>query len=178
MNPTRLIVGTALVLLLGCSGRDAEIGNGTRAVASGKSETPAPLALLMLHMADPAAAPQLASGFHAVEQSAWRWTERKFSVMLKPPQNPTPAQLKFRFAISPVVVERLKSVTLKASTDGAPVGSETYTAPGEYLFSKPLPVQASGDKPIAINFELDRAIAAGDLETRELGVIAISVGLE
>jgi hypothetical protein len=177
MKPTCLIAAIAVVLLLGCSSRDAEIGSGTQAAAA-KGEPAAAPALSNLHMADPAAAAQLASGFHGIEQSAWRWTERKFAVMLKPPQSSTPAQLRFRFAISPVVVERLKSVTLKASTDGAPVGSETYTAPGEYLFSKPLPVQASGDKPIAINFELDRAIAAGDLETRELGVIAISVGLE
>ena len=178
MKPFNLIAATAVALLLGCSGRDAEIGNGTEVAASAKAEPAAPPALSSLHMADPAAAAQLSSGFHGIEQSAWRWTERKFSVLLNPPQSTAPAQLKFRFAISPVVIERLKSVTLTASTDLRAIGSETYTAPGEHLFSKALPAQAPGGQPIAIHFELDRAIAAGDLETRELGVIAISVGLE
>jgi hypothetical protein len=131
-----------------------------------------------MHMADPAAAAQLGSGFHAVEQSAWRWTERKFSVMLKPPQNSTPAQLKFRFAISPVVLDRLKSLTLTASTQGNVIGSESYDAAGEYLFSKPLQATPPGGDTIQIDFELDRSVPAGELETRELGVIAISVGLE
>lgn len=178
MNPSALISAAVLVSLLGCSARDAEIGRGTGAEASAKTEPTAPRALSSLHMADPAAAAQLVSGFHGVEQSAWRWTAGKFSVVLDPPQRSTPAQLKFRFAISPVVLERLKSVTLTASTDEGSIGSETYTAAGEYLFSKPLPVQAPGGKPIAIHFELDRAVAAGELEIRELGVIAISVGLE
>lgn len=177
MKLTNRIAAAAVVLLLGCSGRDAEIGDGTGAAASLKTEPTVPPALSSLHMADPAAAAQLVSGFHGVEQSAWRWTERKFSVVLNPPQGSAPAQLKFRFALSPVVLDRLKSVTLMASTDGASIGSETYTAPGEYLFVKPLPVQTAG-QPITIHFELDRALAAGELETRELGVIAISVGLE
>ena len=178
MKPFNLIAAAAVALLLGCTGRDAEIGNGAGMAAPAKAESATPLALSSLHMADPAAAAQLAGGFHGIEQSAWRWTERKFSVVLNPPQRIAPAQLKFRFAISPVVVERLKSVTLTASTDAGAIGSETYTAPGEYLFSKALPAQAPGEQLIAIHFELDRAIAAGDLETRELGVIAISVGLE
>lgn len=178
MKPNSLIAATAALLLLACSGSDAEIGSGAPAAASAKQKPATAPALSSLHMADPAAAAQLAAGFHGIEQSAWRWTQREFSVNLKAPAASTAPQLKFRFAISPVVMERLKSLTLTASTGGNLIGSESYAAAGEYVFSKALPPAPPGGDTMQIDFELDRAVPAGDLETRELGVIAISVGLE
>jgi hypothetical protein len=178
MNPNRLIASAAVALLLGCSGRDAEIGNGAGAAPSVKSEPPAAPALSSLQMADPAGTAQLLSGFHGLEQNAWRWTERRFSVMLGLPRGSTPTQLHFRFAISPVVIGRLKSQTLTASAQGVAIGSESYDAAGEYLFSKPLAPTAAKTGSMRIDFELDHAVPAGELETRELGVIAISASAE
>jgi hypothetical protein len=38
-----------------------------------------------IHMGDPQTAAQLVSGFYGIEQNAWRWTGRRFSVALRPP---------------------------------------------------------------------------------------------
>jgi len=178
MNSNYLLAAAALALAVGCSGRDAAIGNGTGASESATVEAPAPLPPSNLQMADPAAASYLLSGFHDVEQNAWRWTARKFSARVAPPADPAgPVQLKFRFAISEVMIERLKSVRLSASANGHAVGSESYDDPGEHVFQEALPAGLAPG-PLRIDFELDRAIPAGVIETRELGVIAVSLSLE
>lgn len=38
----------------------------------------------VVNVADPRAAIQLVSGFHALENDSWRWTARQFTVTLRP----------------------------------------------------------------------------------------------
>jgi hypothetical protein len=39
----------------------------------------------MLSMSDAKIEPQLVKGFHGIEAGAWRWTEKQFTVVLRPP---------------------------------------------------------------------------------------------
>src|ERR1039457_4839403 len=55
---------------LGC--KRQQTGQGASAMAS------------TIHMGDPQTAPQLVSGFYGIEQNAWRWTGRRFSLVLRP----------------------------------------------------------------------------------------------
>jgi hypothetical protein len=135
--------------------------------------------LSSVHMGDPRAAAQLLTGFHALEQGTWRWTARNFSVALQTPPGGQEMQLEFGFTIPATVIERLQAITLSARVNGADVGSETYEQPGEHVFTKTVPASTlQGGEAVKVEFELDKALPAGDADRRELGVVAVSVALK
>ena len=109
-----------------------------------------------------------------------RWTKKDFSVALKPPPSlpDEPVTLELKFTVPEVSIQRLPSLTLSATVNGVPVGAETYDKPGDYAFSKPVPGEALDQKIVKVEFRLDKAIAAGEIETRELGLVATSVALK
>src|ERR1035438_8057965 len=51
-------------------------------VAATDEETPKMMSVL--NMGDPKVEPQLVKGFHGIEAAAWRWTEKQFTVALRP----------------------------------------------------------------------------------------------
>ncbi len=129
-----------------------------------------------VYVADPASADQLKSGFHAVEQNAWRWTEREFSVVLGPPQGAAEfgALLEFRLAIPDAVISMLSPLTLSAVVGGVSLAPETYSRAGEFIYSREIPPSALAGDAVTIDFSLDKAIQPGKVDRRELGVIASS----
>jgi hypothetical protein len=132
-----------------------------------------------VHMADPAASRQLIRGFHPLEQNSWRWTQGKFAVILQPPagSEKTGAQVSVQLTVPPPVVERLKGVTLAILLNGVQLGSATWRNPGEYTFSADVPSASLGTEPVTFDFVLDRFLAAGAVDSRELGLIVSSVSL-
>ena len=142
-------------------------------------ETPSQLASIV-HVADPRASVQLIKGFHDVEQNAWRWTMAKFAVTLRPPRNAAQsgATLQLKFSIPDPVIERLKSITLSANVNGTPVAGETYAKPGEYVYSRDVPATALSGEAVTVDFLLDKVLAPGSVDQRELGIVVSSVGLE
>lgn len=137
--------------------------------------------LSSVNVADPRATSQLLVGFHALEQRAWRWTEKRFSVMLQPP---APVEghataLTVRFTVPGVVIDSLGPVTLSTSVDGQPIGSQTFSEADEGLvFSADVPADLLGDDPVEVVVELDKAIPPNERDGRELGVIVSSIALE
>jgi hypothetical protein len=135
--------------------------------------------LSSVHAADSRASGQLLSGFYAVESNAWRWTMGKFSVALVPPPGAAQkgAQLEVRFAVPEPVISRRKAVTLSVSVEGQALAPEAYTASGEHTYLRDVPAAALAASPVKIDFALDRYLAAGEVETRELGVVFTSAAL-
>ena len=133
-----------------------------------------------LQMGDPRAAAQLVGGFHAVENGAWRWTERRFAATLHPPVGAAQkgAFLALKVTVPPVVIEKEKDVTLAAAIAGAQLGPEKYTAAGEYTYRREVPAQALAGDPVRVDFTLDKAMPPGGGDQRELGIIVLAVGLE
>ncbi len=133
-----------------------------------------------VNMADPKQSTQLVKGFHDVEQNAWRWTKGKFTVMLRPPAGSAQkgANLVVHFAIPPNIMDRLKSMTLSASVNGTAIAPETYTKNGEQVYQKDIPASALTGDAVTVDFSLDKFIAAGTIEERELGIVVTSIGLE
>jgi hypothetical protein len=77
------------------------------------------------------------------------------------------------------VIARLQAVTLSARVNGADIGSETYKQPGEYTFVKAVPGAAlQAGEAVKVEFELDKALPAGEADKRELGLVAVSVALK
>ncbi|HUB81058.1 MAG TPA: hypothetical protein VMB03_19775 [Bryobacteraceae bacterium] len=141
-------------------------------------EEPARLASLV-RMNDATMAGQLTSGFYSIENGAWRWTMQKFSVTLRPPARSAQqgALLDFHLTIPPPSIEKLGSVTLSASAGGAVLAPETYSKAGEYTYRREIPASALAGDSVRIDFQLDKAIPPGDVDKRELGVVASSIAL-
>ncbi|MCC6391669.1 MAG: hypothetical protein IT167_13805 [Bryobacterales bacterium] len=135
----------------------------------------------VVSVADPRTSAQLVRGFHALESNSWRWTKGNFTVTLRPPLDADKdgAWLLLKFSMPESVVSRVGPVRLTANVNGAPIEGETYSKDGDYTFRREVPASAfHGDNPVSIEFELDKFLAAGVVEGRELGIIVSMIGLE
>ena len=143
-------------------------------------ETESQALATVIHVADPKASVQLVRGFHELEENAWRWTARRFTVALRPPRSSSErgAILQLKFNIADSVIGRVKSVTLKARAGKLELAPETYTKSGEHLYSREVPASLLGGEVITVDFEVDNFLAAGVVETRELALIVSTIGLE
>lgn len=146
----------------------------------GQTDEESPRLLTTVHVADAHASAQLLSGFYAVEQNAWRWTARRFSVLLRAPRAAarSGAVLNLKLTVPDPVIAKLQSVTLTASIQGAALGSETWTKPGDYVFSRTVPASLLAGEAVKVSLELDKAMSPSQTDQRELGIIVSSVGLE
>lgn len=142
--------------------------------AAGDAETGLSSSILM---ADPLTAFQLVRGFHGLEQGSWRWTMQRFSAALKPPAQKG-ANLVVNFSIPEAVLKKTGRLTLSATVGTLALGSQTYTKAGEAVYSQSVPPGALTGETAAFDFELDHALAAGQADSRELGVIVTRISLD
>lgn len=135
--------------------------------------------LTMINTGDPRASVQLLKGFHEIETDGWRWTKGAFSVTLRTPPNASKAgaRLEFRFTLPDAVLGKTGPVTLKAKIAGVELDPQTYSQAGEHVYQREIPATSLPAEAVTIDFELDKFLAAGQVELRELGVIASTVGL-
>jgi hypothetical protein len=77
-------------------------------------EQPVPALATMVHVADPKTAGQLVKGFHGIEQNAWRWTMKDFSVTLGPPAGGVEkgGVLRLKMTIPDAVIEKVGPVAI------------------------------------------------------------------
>ncbi len=139
-----------------------------------------PLLQTMLQVGDPKAAAQLVKGWHDVEQGAWRWTAGKFSVTLSPPPQASQkgARLILRLVVPEPVSKKLGAIKLTASVDGVALPDETYSKPGQYVFSRDVAAPALAKRVVSVDFALDKFLPPGDSDQRELGLVVTAVGFE
>ena len=130
----------------------------------------------LVRVADPAAESQLIQGFHALEQNAWRWTAKNFTVALKPPAGTD--RLVLRFIFPEVSLQRLKSMTISARIDGIALPPQTFTTSGAHEYRADAPTPVLNKEAVNVDFMLDKAIARTQADPRELGVIVTSIGFE
>ena len=120
-----------------------------------------------VNVADPRAAPQLLRGFHGLEQQAWRWTERKFAVMLEPPPPGQPVVLNLAFTLPGVVTDEVGPITVTARINGEQVGAQTFDSPGENKqFEAVVPDGLLTTQAAEVEFELDKALPPGERDPR------------
>jgi hypothetical protein len=145
-----------------------------------QTEEEAPQLASTVHVADPRAAAQLISGFYDIEQNAWRWTAGKFAVMLRVPRGAAQkgAVLHLKFSLPEAVVARLKSVSVGAMIEGTALKPQAYAQAGEFTYDPDVPAALLARDAVKVDFVLDKSLAAGTVEQRELGLIVTSVGFE
>jgi hypothetical protein len=139
----------------------------------------APRLASSVQMGDRTMAKQLASGFYDIESDAWRWTMQKFAVNLHPPARSSQqgAVLELHLTVPPPTIQKLGSITLSATVGGTALDPETYSKAGEYLYKRDVPANLLTGDAVRIDFQLDKAMPPGDVDKRELGVVASSVAL-
>ncbi len=144
------------------------------------TEEEAPQLATLVHAADPRSSAQFVSGFHDIEQNAWRWTEGRFAVVLRVPRGAAEkgAVLRLKLAVPDPVIAKLQTVTLRASIDGTSFTPETFTQSGEFTYEREIPADLMAGESAKVEFFLDKSLPAGDVDRRELGVIVSSVGFE
>ena len=145
-----------------------------------QTEEEAPRLASTVHVADARAASQLVSGWHDIEQNSWRWTAGHFSAILRPPRAASQkgATLQLRFTLPGAVVQKLGAIGMGASVNGVALPPESYTQPGEFIYSRDVPPNLLQGESVKVDFSLDKSLPPGAVDQRELGVIASSVGLE
>jgi hypothetical protein len=165
-------LAAALALASGCKRRDP--------IPVGQTEEEAPRMATVLHVADPRADQQLLSGFHSVEQNAWRWTEDRFSVSLRPPRDASQkgAVLQLKFNVPEVLATKLGAIALEASIGGVALGKESYTQAGEYTYSREAPAKLLASDAVQVDFTLDKHLPPSASDIRKLGVIVTTIGFE
>lgn len=119
----------------------------------------------------------LLSGWHQVEPGGWRWTERRFSVAFNG-VSPRMKALRLNFCLPDPLLERTGPVTLRAWVEGIALPPETYAQTGEHSYVQAVPHEVAAGATLRVEFELDKAVAAGELEKRELGLMALSVNVD
>jgi len=166
------VAAVACLALVSCK-RKHEVESASESV------TVAPLKSA-IEMNDPAAASQLANGFHGIEGGSWRWTARSFSIVLQTPQGSAQngAKLHFKFTFPDAVFSKVGALQLTASIDGMALGSEQYTKPGNYEYTRDVPPNMLSKPAVRVEFACDKALEPSGGDVRELALIAVSAGLE
>ena len=145
-----------------------------------QTEEEPPRAPSTVHVADPNVKSQLVAGWYDVEQNSWRWTSKRFAVVLGTPRGAASkgAELQMHITIPDVVISQLQSIALTASIQGKVLSPETYNKPGEFLYLRDVPGNLLSTDSVRVDFVLDKTLPPGNVDRRELGIVVDRVGLE
>jgi hypothetical protein len=180
----RLILCAVLATLLACaSGCRSQQKVETRpTVEELPSTTPAgPPIPASIEMGNPTVVSQLVNGFHEIEDNAWRWTAKQFSVQLGVPTDAPQrgANLVLKVNLPQALLDKLGSgVTLTGYVEGSGLGAETWQNAGAYEYRRFVSMNLLHGNTVKVDFLLDKALPPGAVDRRELGVIVTAVALE
>lgn len=133
-----------------------------------------------INLGDPRSAIQLLRGFHDIENNAWRWTGPKFAVALRPPKE-IPADgllLTMEYSVPELFLQRVPQTTLSLTVNGKPLDPETISKAGSFKLERKVPSAMLVGDVATIDFSMDKFLAAGTVDQRELGLIVSAVGLQ
>ncbi len=130
-----------------------------------------------LRMSDRYSARQLLAGFHALEQNQWRWTARRFAVVLKPPAGSerTGATLQLKLFIPDAQIQKIGPMTLHAEVGEVSLAPETFTEGGSLLYCRDVPAKLIGSDLLPVVFSFDKALAPFQSDGRELAAVVSEV---
>jgi hypothetical protein len=114
---------------------------------------------------------KLLEGWYPLEQNSFRWTSRRFSVELRKALSMDARKLRFTFHLPEAVVQASGPITIRAEVNGEKFATATFSTQGEHDYTVDLGRRISKNGPVKIDFSVDKALPAGDLDTRELALI-------
>ena len=130
-------------------------------------------------MSEPKTAVQLVRGFYSLENGAWRWTKSAFSVTVRPPAGAAQngARLEVKATMPDAVISKVHETSLHCTVNGQALEPEKIDKAGDFLYKRDIAASALAGDAVTLDFHLDKFLAAGQVEERELGMIVLSVGL-
>jgi hypothetical protein len=133
----------------------------------------------IVNVADPRAAVQLVRGFHSLENDAWRWTMKNFTVALRAPAGAAQsgAHLELKFSLPAVVFDRLGPIKVNARVGAVDLAPETYSQAGDATYARDIPASALSGDTVSVDFSVDKAIPPSDKDGRELAIIVTTIAL-
>lgn len=114
----------------------------------------------------------LLEGWHHVEESGWRWTERQFAARATSRLGAKHSRIEMRVFAPPLMIEKFGSITLHAKIDGDEVEPLVMREPGIHMFQRKVPKHSG---VTSVVFRLDNALGAEAGYARELGIIVASL---
>jgi SAM-dependent methyltransferase len=114
----------------------------------------------------------LLEGWHQVEESGWRWTERQFAARATSRRGVRHSRMAMRVFAPPLLIEKFGSITLRATIDDAEVRPLVMRDPGIHEFVRKIPKPS---EVTSVVFHLDKALGPDAGYSRELGVIVASI---
>jgi hypothetical protein len=132
----------------------------------------------LIAVGDPSAEGQLDSGFHGIENGAWRWTEGAFRMTLHVPEaaRKSGGVLTLRFVVPEVALKKLGALTVRGNVGDLKLEPQSYTTQGRTEYRREIPASALGPEAIDIDFSIDKHLGAPEYHS-ELGVIALGAEL-
>jgi hypothetical protein len=115
---------------------------------------------------------ELLEGWHHVEESGWRWTQKRFSARATSHVGMKHSRVSMRVFAPPLAIEKFGSITLRAWIDDAEVQPMVMDEAGIHVFVRKIPRQA---EVTSVVFELDNVLGPGPEYSRELGIIVASL---
>ncbi len=161
-----LLVIPLLLLAPGCKRRNRGSGQAQLLVSN-------------ISAGDANVAGHFVKGFYGVEDNAWRWTGKEFSVDLAPPLHADQkgAQLVMKLAVPDAVIQKVNSVQLSASIQGYKLEPQVFTKQGQYTYTRDVPADQLHSDVVRIDFAVDHTLPPTGSDVRELGIIVSEVGL-
>jgi hypothetical protein len=114
----------------------------------------------------------LGEGWYRLEVDNWRWTARRFSLLVEPTcEVGSACNLKMRFTIAQAVIDQLQSLSVAATVNGARLAPSSYSSAGEHVYTQPVAAGTlTAHQPALVEFELDKGLAPTQTDIRELGL--------
>ncbi len=147
--------------LLGCAGKSSTRFSGA------------------VRMSDASSGMQLIAGFHNLEQNRWRWTDRRFAVVLQPPPGSEQygATLRLKLYVATPSIQKLGPITLTAQVEDLALAPELFTKSGIHWYTRELPPSVFHGALLPVAFSLNKALALWESEFHELGTVVEEVSL-
>lgn len=130
-------------------------------------------------MSAPSTAFQLIDGFYNLENGKWRWTSRRFAVVLPPPagSEKNGATLRLQLFIPDSEIAKLGPMTLTADAGELALAPETFTTAGAFSYTRLIPAALLNTDLLPVVFSFDKALStAGD--RRDMAAVVTEVALE
>lgn len=135
-----------------------------------------------VNLGDPSQAGQLKSGFHQIEEGAWRWTEPKFVVELKAPfaAQKIGATLVLKGVAPDVLILKTGPITVSAKLNGAELGKARFEKAGPVELRLDVAPQLMRAETLLVEISSEPGLPPGSFpgDGRSLGLIVSSVGFE
>jgi len=118
----------------------------------------------------------LLHGWHHRESEGTRWTTRQFSARINLVTKAGPDRLRLRVYVPTEHLERLGPLRLDINIDGETVAPVVLDTPGHHDVVRRF--RSHGHRSLIALFRLDKALPPDDHDTRELGIVVVSMDCE